>query len=99
MTQRLERTRSQLSETREHPSGELKVTATRGLGGHWLTPRLAEFLDLYPDIKVDLILTDEELDWLNAYHADVLERLSPLITDEEVKAWLVAATRPLERIA
>ncbi len=52
MTQRLERTRSQLSETREHPSGELKVTATRGLGGHWLTPRLAEFLDLYPDIKV-----------------------------------------------
>lgn len=43
------------------------------------------------------LLTDEELDWLNAYHADVLEKLSPLITDEEVKAWLVAATKPLER--
>jgi Xaa-Pro aminopeptidase len=45
------------------------------------------------------LLTDEELDWLNAYHADVLEKLSPLITDEEVKAWLVAATKPLERAA
>jgi len=74
MTQRLERTRAQLSETREHPSGELKVTATRGLGGHWLTPRLAEFLDLYPDIKVDLILTDEELD-LSMREADIAIRL------------------------
>jgi DNA-binding transcriptional LysR family regulator len=74
MTQRLERTRSQLSETREHPSGELKVTATRGLGGHWLTPRLAEFLDLYPDIRVELILTDEELD-LSMREADIAIRL------------------------
>jgi DNA-binding transcriptional LysR family regulator len=74
MTQRLERTRSQLSETREIPSGELKVTATRGLGGHWLTPRLAEFLDKYPDIKVELILTDEELD-LSMREADVALRL------------------------
>ena len=51
MTQRLERTRSQLSETREHPSGELKVTATRGLGGHWLTPRLAELGVMRPHIS------------------------------------------------
>ena len=55
-------------------SGELKVTATRGLGGHWLTPRLAEFLDLYPDIKVELILTDEELD-LSMREADIAIRL------------------------
>ena len=74
MTQRLERTRAQLSETREHPSGDLKVTATRGLGGHWLTPRLAEFLDLYPDIKVEMILTDEELD-LSMREADIAIRL------------------------
>jgi DNA-binding transcriptional LysR family regulator len=74
MTQRLERTRSQLSETRERPSGELKVTATRGLGGHWLAPRLAEFLDQYPDIRVELILTDEELD-LSMREADVAVRL------------------------
>ena len=74
MTQRLERTRAQLSETRERPSGELKVTATRGLGGHWLTPRLAEFLDQYPDIRVELILTDDELD-LSMREADVAIRL------------------------
>jgi DNA-binding transcriptional LysR family regulator len=74
ITQRLERTRTQLSETREVPSGELRVTATRGLGGHWLTPRLAEFMDQYPDIRVELILTDEELD-LSMREADVALRL------------------------
>jgi Xaa-Pro aminopeptidase len=45
------------------------------------------------------LLTDDELDWLNAYHAGVLEKLSPLIADEDVKAWLVAATLPLTRVA
>ncbi len=74
MMQRLERTRSQLSETRENPSGTLKVTATRGLGGHWLTPRLSEFLDAYPEIKVELILTDDELD-LSMREADIAIRL------------------------
>ena len=74
MTQRLERTRAQLSETRERPSGDLKVTATRGLGGHWLAPRLGEFMDQFPDIRVELILTDEELD-LSMREADVAVRL------------------------
>jgi len=50
-------------------------------------------------LVVTALLTDDELDWLNAYHAGVLEKLSPLIADEEVKAWLVAATQPLERSA
>ncbi len=66
--------RAPLRQTREHPSGELKVTATRGLGGHWLTPRLSEFMDLYPDIRVELILTDEELD-LSMREADIAIRL------------------------
>ncbi|WP_275783467.1 aminopeptidase P family protein [Pararhizobium gei] len=43
------------------------------------------------------LLTDEELDWLNAYHAETLEKLTPLISDEKVLAWLAAATAPLER--
>jgi Xaa-Pro aminopeptidase len=50
-------------------------------------------------LVVTALLTDEELNWLNAYHTGVLEKLSPLITDEEVKAWLVGANKPLERVA
>jgi DNA-binding transcriptional LysR family regulator len=74
MTQRLEKTKAQLTETREHPSGDLKVTTTVGLGSRWLAPRLAEFLDQYPEVKVELLLTDEELD-LSMREADIAIRL------------------------
>jgi Xaa-Pro aminopeptidase len=42
------------------------------------------------------MLTFEETGWLDAYHARVLETLSPLL-DTETRLWLAAATRPLAR--
>lgn len=74
MKMRLETTRARLTETSERPSGELKVTTTVGLGSLWLTQRLPEFLDLYPEIRVELILSNEELD-LAMREADVAIRL------------------------
>lgn len=74
MTMRLESTRARLSESRERPSGTLRVTTTPGLGTHWLAGRLGEFMDLYPDIRIELLLTDEELD-LSMREADVAIRL------------------------
>jgi DNA-binding transcriptional LysR family regulator len=71
---KLEAARAKLTDSREKPNGELKVTTTPGIGIHWLTPRLGEFLDLYPDIRVTLITTDEELD-LAMREADVAIRL------------------------
>jgi DNA-binding transcriptional LysR family regulator len=71
---KLEAARAKLTDSRERPNGELKVTTTPGIGLHWLTPRLGEFLDLYPDIRVTLITTDEELD-LAMRAADVAIRL------------------------
>jgi DNA-binding transcriptional LysR family regulator len=71
---KLEAARSKLTDSRERPNGELKVSTTPGIGVHWLTPRLGEFLDLYPDIEITLITTDEELD-LAMREADVAIRL------------------------
>ncbi len=71
---KLEAARAKLTDSRERPHGELKVTTTAGLGVHWLTPRLGEFVDLYPDIRLTLITTDEELD-LAMREADVAIRL------------------------
>src|ERR1700687_1272142 len=59
---KLEAARAKLTDTRERPNGELKVTTTVGLGVNWLTPRLGEFLDLYPEIRITLITTEQELD-------------------------------------
>ena len=71
---KLEAARTKLTDSRERPNGELKVSTTPGIGVHWLTPRLGEFLDLYPDIHITLITTDEELD-LAMREADVAIRL------------------------
>jgi DNA-binding transcriptional LysR family regulator len=71
---KLEAARAKLTDSREKPHGELKVTTTPGIGIHWLTPRLGEFLDLFPDIRITLITTDEELD-LSMREADVAIRL------------------------
>ncbi|MDR6102662.1 Xaa-Pro aminopeptidase [Agrobacterium larrymoorei] len=38
------------------------------------------------------LLTEDERTWLNDYHAETREKLMPLISDESVKQWLVAAT-------
>jgi Xaa-Pro aminopeptidase len=40
------------------------------------------------------MLTRDEMDWLDGYHARVAQILSPLV-DDETHAWLAAATRPL----
>jgi len=67
---KLESAKVKLTDSKERPNGELKVTTTVGLGTAWLAPRLGEFLDLYPDIQIKMILTDEELD-LSMREADV----------------------------
>jgi DNA-binding transcriptional LysR family regulator len=71
---RLDETRQRLTETSERPAGDLRVTATVGIGGIWLARRIKEFLDLYPDVRVQLILTSEELD-LAMREADIAIRL------------------------
>ena len=74
MRLRLETTRARLVETSERPTGDLKVTTTVGLGSIWLAQRVSEFLDLYPEVRIELILTNEELD-LSMREADVGIRL------------------------
>jgi DNA-binding transcriptional LysR family regulator len=65
---------TRLMDSKEKPSGELRITTTVGLGSVWLTPRIAEFIELYPDIAVTLMLNDQELD-LSMREADVGIRL------------------------
>lgn len=42
------------------------------------------------------IMTDEELDWLNAYHARVYDTLAPYLDDKQ-EVWMRAKTLPLTR--
>ncbi|MDF1721353.1 MAG: LysR family transcriptional regulator [Minwuia sp.] len=65
-----------LTDAKEKPRGELKVSTTIGLGSTWLTPRIREFIEAYPDINVNMVLTDGEVD-LTMREADIAIRLWP----------------------
>ncbi|MBO6538272.1 MAG: LysR family transcriptional regulator [Rhizobiaceae bacterium] len=71
---KLENVTLRLTETKDRPSGVLRVSTTVGLGSGWLTERIPEFLDLYPEIDLHLILANEELD-LTMRQADCAIRL------------------------
>jgi DNA-binding transcriptional LysR family regulator len=73
---KLAMTEALLTESRERAQGPLKITTTVAFGSLWLTPRIKDFLDLYPDIDVTMVLFDGELD-LAMREADVAIRMMP----------------------
>jgi DNA-binding transcriptional LysR family regulator len=73
---KLAMTEAMLTESKDRPKGPLKVTTTVSFGAAWLTPRIREFMDLYPEIQVSLVVNDTELD-LSMREADVAIRMSP----------------------
>jgi len=68
-------TESRLVDSKRNPQGMLLVTTTVGVGSTWLAPRIKEFHDLYPEIRISLILDDQEMD-LTMGEADVAIRMS-----------------------
>jgi DNA-binding transcriptional LysR family regulator len=74
--QELTMVESRLSDNRERPSGPLKISTTVAFGSSWLTPRIKDFIELYPEIEISLLLTDEEVD-LSMREADIAIRMAP----------------------
>ncbi|GLQ06261.1 LysR family transcriptional regulator [Sneathiella chinensis] len=91
---KLAMTEARLLDSREKPSGEIKVTATVGLGANWLTPRIRDFLDVYPDVSVNLVLADKELD-LGMREADVAIRLREPVQPDLIKRKLMTVSHHL----
>lgn len=80
-----------LADTSSKPCGSLCVASPVGLGSVWVTQRLREFLDLYPDIQIELVLNDDQIDiamreadvaiWTSEpEHPDLIRR--PLFTSQ-----------------
>ena len=59
-----------LGDEKDKIHGKLTVTTVVSFGTTWLTPRIQEFMSLNPDIEVELIFDDKELD-LSTRQADI----------------------------
>ena len=75
-----------LVEEREVPGGEAPM-----LGFTTLTAAPIE-----RDLIDPALLTNDEIGWLNAYHAQVAETLGPVL-EREVAAWLASKCSPITR--
>jgi len=61
---------STLIDKKNKPSGKLTVTTVVSFGTTWLTPRIQEFMKLNPEIEIELIFDDKELN-LSTREADI----------------------------
>lgn len=73
------------------PRGKLKVNAPVSFGAHSLTPRLAHYLRQYPEVQVELTLSDRVVDLVDEGY-DAVIRIAPL-TDSGLIARQLAPYR------
>ena len=73
------------------PKGTLRASLSVPFGTHCVTPLLPEFARRYPDISVDLSLTDAKVD-LQRERVDVAVRMGPLV-DASFRARLLGHSR------
>ncbi len=66
-----------VTQTQSSPKGRLKITAPVTYGEQQLAPLLNHFLSLYPELDLDLVLTNQQLDLLES-GIDVAIRLGKL---------------------
>ncbi len=74
IARKLDVTGARIRDFKDEAQGELRVTTTVAFGTLWLAPRLERLFDIYPDLNIDLNLTEQVLD-LPMREADVAIRM------------------------
>ena len=90
-------------ETAKRPRGLVRLAVPMAFGNRWVAPLLPEFFRLYPDISVDLHLSDDQVDLISdgfdaALRIAVLEE-SSLVAKQltTVRRFILAAPAYLSR--
>lgn len=84
----LDRARDAARLLRAGPSGTLRLTASVSFGQWRIVPLLPAFRARFPDLKIDCVFTDANLD-LVAEQIDLAIRLAPAVTGDVVATRLV----------
>jgi DNA-binding transcriptional LysR family regulator len=66
ITAAIEAAEEEVSESAARPSGRLRINTGTAFARHQLAPVLSRFLARYPDITVDLGVTDRQVMWRSA---------------------------------
>ena len=52
----------ELADRTQHPTGLIRISATLGIGQHYLAPMVWKFISDYPNVRIEMVLTDEVVD-------------------------------------
>ncbi|MCX7338113.1 MAG: LysR family transcriptional regulator [Alphaproteobacteria bacterium] len=74
---------SQLTDNYSSLKGNLKISTSVAMGSVWLAPRLHRFFQLCPDLNLEIVLTDEEVDF-STREADIAIRLGHPEADQNL---------------
>lgn len=91
MSRTLDTASARIRDAKDDVYGELRVTATIGFGTIWLTPRLERLFEGYPDLSIDMILTEQVLD-LPMREADVAIRMREPLQADLIRRKLFSVT-------
>jgi DNA-binding transcriptional LysR family regulator len=91
---RIEETELQVSRLHDEPKGILKVNAPMSFGVQYLGPTIAAFMNAYPDVKVEITLTDRFIDPIEE-GVDVTIRIAVLNDSSLIARKLAPARRVL----
>ncbi len=73
---KIQMTEQNIMDGRECPRGNLKITTTNSFGSTWMMHNIKKFIDQYPEINVQMIIADKNLNLLTR-QADVAIRFHP----------------------
>ncbi|HET7655536.1 MAG TPA: LysR substrate-binding domain-containing protein [Luteimonas sp.] len=73
----LDEAESAVSQLQDGPRGWLRFTAPYSAGVIWIAPLLAEFRERHPEVRVEMILTNDKLDLIDK-EIDIALRIGPL---------------------
>ena len=88
VVEELDRARDEALTVNTSPTGTLRLTASVAFGQTWLTPLLSQFRQQFPNLKLELLFTDTNLD-LVSERIDLAIRLGPRIKADLVRVKLL----------
>ena len=94
ISKEIEAASARIRDSEDEVFGELRVTTTTAFGTLWLAPRLSRLYEIYPNLKIDLMLEERVLD-LPMRQADVAIRMKEPSQADLVRRRLMSVTMRL----
>jgi DNA-binding transcriptional LysR family regulator len=87
----IDKAEEEASDAHEHPAGKLRVFSFASIGQHYVLPAISRYRALYPEVVVELAMSQSRPDLLGG-GSDVAVVAAPSLSDSEMVSHLLGST-------